>query len=351
MMYLSPEHKGRRKSYKNITSILVLLLLLITFAFSYTVYRAKLELIYLVALLWIITVIVLLWFGNKLIFHVLDERLTWSKQTTQRFFLQLFMSSVYSLLCINGTYYLFRIFTTEAAPDLAQILVLNVYGLLFIIPILSIIFGIYFMSQWKKAHLQSDKLREENLRTQLESLKMQLDPHFLFNNLNILSALIEKNPKEAQSFLDEFANVYRYVLQFKTEALIPLNTEVEFIKAYVYLLKRRFGEQLKIDIAIPDLVPNHICIPPLSLQLLIENAIKHNKISLQNPLFIQVFIEEDTYLKVKNTYNPKPEQNSGLANTGLDNIRKRYQYLSDTSIEIVQNENYFIVRLPLLEMF
>ncbi|WP_245681295.1 sensor histidine kinase [Arcticibacter eurypsychrophilus] len=351
MMYLSQERKVKRKNYRNITSLLVLILLLVTLSFSYTVYLAKLDFVYVVALLWILTVIVLLWFGNKLIFHVLDERLTWSKQTTRRFFLQLFMSSVYSLLCINGTYYFFKTHTTAVAPDLAQIFVLNVYGLLFIIPVLSISFGIYFMTQWKKAHLQSDKLKEENLRTQLESLKMQLDPHFLFNNLNILSSLIEQDPKEAQNFLDEFSNVYRYVLQFKKEELIPLNTEVEFIKAYVYLLKRRFGEQLKIEISIPDQVPDHICIPPLSLQLLIENAIKHNKISLQNPLFIKVFIETNKYLKVQNTYNPKPEQNPGLAKTGLDNIRKRYQYLSDTAIEVLQDESYFTVRLPLLEMF
>src|SRR5690606_5232824 len=105
MMYTSGEHKNRQRKYKRFLNILLLLLLLVTLTFSYKVYQANLELIYVVALLWIISVIILLWFGNKFIFQVLDERVPWSKHASKRFFLQFFLSSVYSLLCINGTYY------------------------------------------------------------------------------------------------------------------------------------------------------------------------------------------------------------------------------------------------------
>lgn len=351
----SSEGKIKRKNYSRPLVALLSFLILVILAFSYRVYQANVELFYVVALIWIISVIVLLWFGNKFILQVLDARVPWAQNTNKRFFLQFFLSAVYSLLCINSTYYFFKFQITQTPPDLAQIFVLNIYGLLFIIPVLSISFGIYFMNQWKMAHQQSDKLKQENLRTQLESIKMQLDPHFLFNNLNVLSALIEREPKTAQDFLDKFADVYRYVLQYKNEELIPLNVEAEFIQAYVYLLSQRFGEQLRVSISLPQDLRDTVCIPPMSLQLLIENAIKHNKISEAKPLCIDIFIEEETKgagsLIVRNSFQPKPQQESSLKQTGLDNIRKRYRYLSDSEVTVTNDDAYFTVRLPLLELF
>ncbi|MBB5437789.1 LytS/YehU family sensor histidine kinase [Pedobacter sp. AK017] len=305
---------------------------------------------YLVAFLWILSVIVLLWFGNRFIFRLLDKSVSWLKYTARRFFLQLMLSCIYSLACINLSYYLFKITSTVTPPDLAQILVLNIYGLLFIIPVLSVNFGIYFMMQWKKEHIKSDQLKQENLNSQLEALRMHIDPHFLFNNLNVLSTLIEENSRDAQFFLERFADVYRYVLQYKKEELVALNTEITFIRSYVFLLKKRFEEQCIIDIDIPGDLPDTMCIPPLSLQMLVENAIKHNKISLKSPLMIGIFIEHGTTLVVRNNYQPKPNSESKLANTGLENISKRYKYLSDSAITVVRDENSFVVKLPLLEL-
>lgn len=305
---------------------------------------------YIVAFLWIITVIICLWFGNRVIFKLLDKRISWLKYTAKRFFLQLLLSCIYSLICINLSYYLFKVTSTVTSPDLDQMLVLNIYGLLFIIPVLSVNFGVYFMMQWKKAHIQSDQLKEENLNSQLEALRMHIDPHFLFNNLNVLSALIEKNARDAQVFLERFTDVYRYVLQYKKEELVALNTEIDFIKSYVFLLKKRFEDQCIIDIAIPENLSDHICIPPLSLQMLIENAIKHNKIAEHSPLVIRIFIEADKMLVVQNNYQPKQLAASDLANTGLENISKRYRYLSDQTIIVIQDGNSFVVKLPLLEM-
>lgn len=350
MMYYGQESKRKQRLYKKILNALLIVLFVIAMAFSYKVYEANIELFYLVAILWIICVIVLLWFGNKFIFSLLDKRFSWTDHNAKRFFLQLFLSSVYSLLCINGTYYLFKAQTTQSAPELEQLLVLNVYGLLFIIPVLSINFGIYFMTQWKKAHLQSDILKAENLRTQLNSLKVQLDPHFLFNNLNVLSSLIEQHPKTAQEFLDKFTDVYRYVLQYKMEELVPVCTEIEFIEAYDYLLKKRFGDQLIIDITVDKPLSQRVCIPPLSLQMLVENAIKHNKISTKDPLYIRVSTEDDNTLVVQNTFQPKKEQEPKMERTGLENIRRRYGFLTETPVAVEQNDSYFTVRLPLLEM-
>jgi len=314
------------------------------------IYQDIWQLFYLVAFIWIFTVVVLLWYGNKFIFNFLNSRISWLSFPSRRFFLQLLISCFYSLICINATYYLFKIQTSLTAPDPGQIFVLNIYGLLFMIPVLSVNFSVYFMMQWKKAHLQSDELREENLRTQLHSLRMQLDPHFLFNNLNVLSSFIEKDPKIAQHFLDKFADVYRYVLEYKKEELVPVNIELEFVDAYVYLLKKRFREQLKIEIDIPSDLSDDYYIPPLSLQMLIENALKHNKVSVQNPLLIKVYIEHGTWLTVRNTFNPRLEEGAKASKTGLENIRRRYAYLTALSLKINQDRTYFTVSLPLLEI-
>ncbi|KAA5546801.1 sensor histidine kinase [Adhaeribacter rhizoryzae] len=316
----------------------------------YLLQQANSELIYLVALLWIFTVIILLWFGNRFIYRILNYKFPWAEHTTARFFLQLFLSTLYSLLCINLTYYFFRAQTTQRPPDLEQFLVLNVYGLLFIIPVLSINFGIFFMVQWKKAHEQSEKFKQENLRTQLESLRMHLDPHFLFNNLNVLSALIQKNPQDAQLFLDRFADVYRYVLQYKKEELVPLATELAFIRAYYFLLHQRFGDQLQLTINIAEALLETVCLPPLALQMLLENAIKHNIISAQIPLIINIAYEADGWLTVQNTRQPKKQESAPLTGTGLENIRQRYGYLSDREVQVMQTPTRFTVKLPLLEI-
>lgn len=310
----------------------------------------KPELFYLIALLWIATVVVLLWFGNKRIFSYLDKRLPWLKHISKRFFAQLFLSVFYSLACINATYYLFRLQTSITSPTWSQFFVLNIYGLLFIIPVLAVNFSVYFVSQWKKAEMQSNYLREENLRTQLDSLRMQLDPHFLFNNLNVLSSLIDSDPHTAQHFLDKFADVYRYVLQYKNEELVPLATELDFIESYVYLLKKRFGSQLKVDIDVPDDLPFSLFIPPLSLQMLVENALKHNKISGKAPFVIDIFVEDGLWITVRNTYNPREDTAARPGKTGLDNIGKRYGFLSSKKIRISKDDSYFIVSLPLLDV-
>jgi len=319
-------------------TVLVILLLLWS---GYNVYQSDVQLIYIAAFLWIFTVVVLLWYGNKWIFDALNSRISWLSHPSKRFFIQLLISCVYSLLCINGSYYLFKVQTSLTPPDLSQFVVLNVYGLLFLIPVLLVNFSVYFMQQWKLAHVQSNKLQEENLRTQLNSLRMQLDPHFLFNNLNVLSSLIEKDARTAQHFLDKFADVYRYVLEFNKEELVSLTEELGFVDAYVYLLKKRFDEQLKIDIDVPDSIADAYFIPPLAVQMLIENALKHNKLSAENPLHIEVFIENERWLTVRNSYSPRPEASVKRGKMGLENIQKRYAYLSALNLKIHQDHSFF----------
>lgn len=306
------------------------------------------DLEYVAAFLWIVAVLALLWVGNHFIHNRLNQVYPWTHKPFRRFFIQLLSSALYSLACINVSYYFLKTLLVGLPPTMEQMLVLNLYGLLFIIPVISFHFGIYFMMRWKKAFIQSEQLKEENLRTRFESLKTHIDPHFLFNNLNVLSSLIEIDPQEAQRFLDKFADVYRYVLQHKDEELIDLETELVFIQSYSFLFQQRLNKQLRISIA-PSPGPGKFYLPPLSIQMLVENAIKHNKATASKPLYIDIFLEKEDLLVVRNTFQPKDIQKSTLPKVGLENILKRFEYFSDRQIVVEQDLVFFIVKLPLLE--
>jgi hypothetical protein len=314
------------------------------------VYSEDLEVLYVVVLLWILFVITLLWFGNRYLYKLLDQSVPWLQHPSKRFFLQLTSSTLFSLACINLTYYLFKRWVNEDPPDHAQMLVLNIYGLLFIIPVLSINFGVYFMMLWKKAEVKSTLLNERHLRSQLDALRLQVDPHFLFNSLNVLAGLIEKDSKGAQYFLEKFAEVYRYILQYQKEDLVPLQIELSFVRAYVHLLERRFGQALHIHIAVPEDENQQLAIPPMALQMLIENAVKHNVIAKETPLLVDVRLTKGNTLTVINNYQPLSLEKQDRSGTGMDNICKRYMHLSD-DIPVFQREGaHYKVVLPLFEM-
>jgi len=178
-----------------------------------------------------------------------------------------------------------------------------------------------------------------------ETLKNQLDPHFLFNSLNVLSSLIEENPKKAQEFTVALSKIYRYVLDQKDKNLISVEEELNFAKLYVSLLKMRFEDAIIINFQ-TDSDINDFKIVPLSLQLLLENAIKHNIISDQKPLQIDIF-KEDNYLVVQNSFQKKQtfEKSTGI---GLQNIIQRYNLVSNLEINIQQTEKHYIVKIPLI---
>lgn len=321
---------------------LAAILMLIT----YLVYLAKVESLFITVVFWMINVVFFIWAGNRVISGWLDRRLPWDEFVSKRFFIQLFSSGMYSLLVVNLTFYLFRTLFTNSSPNLQQMGVMNIYGLLFVMPAISIHFGIYFMTQWKKTKLRSEQLEKENIRTQLEVLKSHVDPHFLFNNLNILSSLIEEDKETARSFLDNFAEVYRYVLKNKQVELVTLKEEMEFIDSYIFLLQNRFGRHLIVQ----NDVYCDTCkfmIPPLALQIVVENAIKHNKLDAENPLTIELSVEDDK-LVVKNNLQPKKLEVVS-SKTGLSNIKKRFAFLSDRELDVLNIESHFIVKLPLIE--
>lgn len=305
--------------------------------------------IYYVIVLWIFTVLLSLWFGNNLISKYLNKYYPWQIHLHKRFFIQLLASAIYSLLCLNVTYYGFKVYFTSSTPELSQIFTMNIYGLLFVIPVISINFGVFFMNQWKSAFVQSEELKKENIKSQYEALKSHIDPHFLFNNLNILSALIDNDTKVAQEFLNSFSDVYRYVLDNKKTELVSLKTELHFIKSYVYMLENRFSESLTVSFGIDKKMMGKF-IPPLSVQMLLENVIKHNTLSKGQPLKVEIFTDlSERVLVIRNNF----QQRNIITEThhsGLNNIQKRYNYLSDRMVDIQKTKTHFTVKLPLLNI-
>ena len=213
--------------------------------------------------------------------------------------------------------------------------------------IISIYEGTFFYNKLNTSLLEKEQLERENILSQLEGLKNQVNPHFLFNSLNTLSYIIPEDADRAVRFVQQLSKVYRYILEIRNEKLISLSEEFTFLEAYVFLLKERFGDNLQVHINIEK---EHLTtqIVPLSLQILFENAIKHNIISTQQPLVIEVFIERDNKLIVKNNLQKK-NQVMSTTKVGLQNIKNRYQFLSDKLVEIIVTTNAFIVSLPLLD--
>ncbi len=206
----------------------------------------------------------------------------------------------------------------------------------------------FFLRQQREAQLEAERLKKISAQAQFQSLKNQVNPHFLFNNLNVLSTLVYKDPAVASEFIEELAKVYRYVLQNFEKELIELHTELDFIRSYRYLLEKRFGNSLQITIEVPEKFYNH-CIVPVALQMLIENAIKHNVGSRNRPLHIYVYVDDNQQLVVRNNQQLKQEKEVSTQ-IGLENISQRYQFVSRQTITVLQEIDYFTIKLPLLQL-
>src|SRR4030095_12712042 len=181
---------------------------------------------------------------------------------------------------------------------------------------------------------------------ELVALKNQIDPHFIFNSLNTLSYLISTDPLNARLYNDTLAKVYHYILFNREKNLVLVREEIEFLSNFFYLLKIRFGKAIDMIIEIDSLQAEELCVPPISLQILLENAIKHNELSENNPLTIHISVSPN-FIVVKNKIIKKTYQQP-TAGTGLNNLDNRYKLLTAKNIIVYKNSEYFIVKLPVL---
>ena len=227
---------------------------------------------------------------------------------------------------------------------------LEYYGVTLIFTIgISIIFHtIYFYRTWQENRIKEQKIIAGTASAKFDALKNQLDPHFLFNSLNVLTSLIEEDPDQAQKFTTSLSKVYRYVLEQKDKDLVTVDEELKFAKTYVRLLKMRFEDSIVLDIPEKSKDPQ-ARIVPLSLQLLLENAVKHNIVSSEKPLHIKVY-EDNGMLVITNNLQEKQVIKRG-SGVGLGNIRQRYDILTRRKVIIDKMATDFTVRLPLLTKY
>lgn len=290
-----------------------------------------------------------LWQGTRTIWALLVERLPRVEQTARRLWLLLLLSLLYTaaatVVIVVGLHQVLPEYFSLTPRALAGQISFD------LIPTAMVLLGYesrHFFQQWAANVRRAEQLQTAGQRAQLEALQQQLDPHFLFNSLNTLAALVEPDNAPAQQFVEQLADVYRYVLLSRERRTVPLAEELAFVEAYVALQKARLRDNLRVDVRIPaDLRQQHVA--PLSVQLLIENALKHNEASRQHPLRVQVTVE-DGWLTVQ---NPRRARGSSFApagtGTGLRNIRERYALLLPARpVEIAAEPDSFTVRLPLI---
>jgi hypothetical protein len=285
-------------------------------------------------------------FGNGIVVDWLDKRISWLEQPVARLIWGLILTVGYtlaaaSLILLIYVYLRFDMLPVEGYKALDKSFFLWVIIITFLVS--SFLHGRGFFMSWKASFLEAEKQKRIAVSSRYESLKNQVNPHFLFNSLNVLSNLVYKDQDLAARFIKQLSKVYRYVLDTKEQEVVPLSVELEALEAYIFLLDMRFGQSLTVSVDLKD--TEEWVIAPLSLQMLVENAVKHNVISKADPLHVSVFKDEEDYIVVTNNLQPKsnPQESSGI---GLPNIQERYALLTDKPVEIESREQEFAVRIP-----
>ena len=294
-----------------------------------------------------VVITIFVWEGNLRLDHLLNEKYPWIKNPGKRLFSQFLIAMMYSAMTIFLLMMVFNKYICEipVANKMALVLTSTIIGVMVSFIILSVEISMQFFSQWKSSIVEIEKHKKETIQAQLENLKSQVNPHFLFNNLSVLSSLVYKDQDKAVEFINQLSKVYRYVLDSKERELVAVETEMEFIRSYCYLLIIRFDDSLKFQFDIPE-ETNEKLIPPMALQLLIENTIKHNETSTEQPLLVSVKVEGDSLVVRNNLQLRKKYETS--SETGLNNIIKRYRHYTDRPVEIKNDGSYFEVKIPLL---
>lgn len=289
-----------------------------------------------------------LYLSNAVVFMYLDKVFSAERFTPKRILIGFILSFLVSIVVI----FLLRIFEdvwVEGIPFrvfLSQEHMANYLVAIVITLIVTLAFhAFYFYKAYAENKVKEQKVIAGTASAQFESLKNQIDPHFLFNSLNVLSSLIEENPDNAQKFTTSLSKIYRYVLEQKDKELVSVEEELSFAKTYMNLLKMRFENSISYELP-TDFDNPEAKVVPLSLQLLLENTIKHNVVSEQKPLHIKIYIENN-YLIVENNLQKK-EVLQDRKGVGLQNIVNRYGLISERKVLVEQTETAFKVKIPIL---
>jgi sensor histidine kinase YesM len=276
----------------------------------------------------------------------LERHIPWLEKPNLRFFLSALLEILIAFLILISVNYV--IYVVIQKQEIGTLFSKTFEGLkyliIFTIAGVILINSSLFFKSWRQAAVNEEKLKREKLAIEYEALKNQVNPHFLFNSLSALSSLVYKDQQKAVIFIREFSNVFRYVLESREKEIVDFSTENKLLRSVSYLYRIRYEDALEINIDISDSTDKYII--PMGLQMLLENAIKHNAISEKNPLIVRI-TEEDGYVVVKN--NLQPKKSEIVSNKiGLENIRKRYKYLSDKDVLVEVSGEEFRVKIPVL---
>jgi len=300
-----------------------------------------------ISFLYTIFIAFAIWEGNRYLLFSMRSYVDWYKKPVRKIIVLLFGISFYtlpvSILLLMGWYHIFlhgatnwqAVFTASLIIMICVIFITHVYETVFLV------------KESESEMLRAEQLERARTEAALQALKNQIDPHFIFNSLNTLSYLIEEQPAKAKLFNDSLADVYRYILQNKTRDLVLLQEELDFLQDYFSLLKIRFEDALQLHVNIEPILLDKYLVMPISLQVLLENATKHNEFSADNPLVITINFSEDSLVFYNETRKKALRKPS--SRIGLQNLDERYKLVTGKTITIEETANAFRVVLPVLK--
>lgn len=325
---------------------MILVGICITFLMKSAVYTIKAPHNPLFDFLVTICITLIIWEGSLWIDHFMNLKFPWFENTLKRILIHFPIALIYTGVTL---YVMISAYDHWVCGQVAAngyiIRVSFTISLLLSGLLLSIEFSTQFFRGWKSSFIEMEKYKLESTQAQLENLKNQINPHFLFNNLSVLSSLVYKDQDKAVDFISQLSKVYRYVLENKNQELVRLKDEMTFLASYFYLLSIRFDKYIVFDVKIDEKM-NERLLPPMSLQMLVENAIKHNEISEENPLTISIITSQENLVICNNLQERKLAEPS--SKTGIKNIQARYAYFTDKPVVIESTNDVFCVHLPLI---
>ncbi|WP_437918711.1 sensor histidine kinase [Sphingobacterium sp. LRF_L2] len=313
---------------------------------------------------WVITFMFCLLISESSIFihRKLNQRVPWTRNKTKRLTLEIILNFsavviliMMNMLCCALIYSDSSVYNSvPSIEEIRGILQWIVISLLISFMIISVNTVSYLINNWietsmemSRHKLQAAELRQASIQAELNSLKLQLDPHFIFNNLSVLSELILENQQLGFEYAENFAKVYRFLLVNSKKNMISLEEEIKFLYAYIFLIENRVGDGVNFVIDVQE-HSKAMYIPPLTLQLLIENAIKHNKTNRKNPLIITISNPSQGLLFVENTCSPIENAEISSTGIGLNNIINRFKLLGSDEPMVFKSDNLFKVSIKLL---
>ncbi len=301
----------------------------------------------LITYAWAFAVCYTQWIGHTFFFNLLDRKFSWQEHPWKRAIYGSLAIIVYAVFAYIVVSMLMAriVYGTWSEVGLNWGIKTSYVAIIVSFAVSIVFLAIGFFQSWKNSLLQAENFKAEMLRYKYESLQNQINPHFLFNSFNVLSDLVYEDQKKAVNFIGQMSQLFRYVLDSRDKELVPVAEELEFISSFAYLLQTRFEDKLTIEIDVNS--ESDEVMVPMSLQLLIENCVKHNEISASKPLTIQIY-REDNMICVANNLQPKgiEKRSPGM---GLNNLSQQYRYFTDRQIMISETHKDYVVKVPIIK--